>query len=56
MDWFVVRTKVRQELRAIHHMREQGFNVYCPVIPKYDGLKEVTGNQILFPGYCFFSK
>ena len=53
MDWFVVRTKASQELRAIHHMKEQGFDVYCPVIPKYDGLKEVTGNQILFPGYCF---
>ena len=53
MDWFVVRTKARQELRAIHHMEEQGFNVYCPQIPKYNGLKEVVGEQVLFPGYCF---
>ena len=53
MDWFVVRTKARQELRAIHHLEEQGFNVYCPQIPKYNGLKEVVGKQFLFPGYCF---
>ena len=53
MDWFVVRTKARQELRAVHHMDEQGFNVYCPQIPKYNGLKEVVGRQVLFPGYCF---
>ena len=53
MDWFVVRTKARQELRAIHHMKEQGFCVYCPLIPKYDGLKEVIAKHALFPGYCF---
>ena len=53
MDWFVVRAKARQELRAIHHLEEQGFKVYCPQIPKYNGLKEVVGRQVLFPGYCF---
>ena len=53
MGWFVVRTKARQELRAIHHLEEQGFKVYCPQIPKYNGLKEVVGRQVLFPGYCF---
>jgi len=53
MDWFVVRTKARQELRAICHMAEQGFNVYCPQVPKYNALKEVLGRQVLFPGYCF---
>lgn len=53
MYWFVVRTKARQELRAIHHLGEQGFKVYCPLIPKYDGLKEEAGKQVLFPGYCF---
>jgi transcriptional antiterminator RfaH len=53
MYWFVVRTKARQELRASHHMEEQGFKVYCPQIPKHNGLKEVVGMQVLFPGYCF---
>ena len=53
MDWFVVRTKARQELRAMHHLEEQGFKIYCPQIPKYNGLKEVVGRQVLFPGYCF---
>ncbi|MDB4035262.1 hypothetical protein N9506_05520 [Pseudomonadales bacterium] len=52
MDWFVVSTKARQELRAIHHLEEQGFKVYCPQIPKHNGLKEVVGMQVLFPGYC----
>ena len=53
MDRFVVRTKVRQELRATHHLEEQGFKVYCPQIPKYNGLNEAVGRQVLFPGYCF---
>ena len=53
MDWLVVITKARQESRAINHLQEQGFKVYCPEIPKYDVLKEVAGKQVLFPGYCF---
>ena len=53
MDWLVVRTKARQEGRAMTHLQEQGFKVYCPQIPKYDVLKEVAGKQVLFPGYCF---
>ena len=53
MNWFVVRTKARQEGRAINHLQEQGFKVYCPLIPKYDALKEESGSQVLFPGYCF---
>ena len=53
MDWFVVRTKARQEGRAMNHLQEQGFKVYCPQILKYDVLKEVVGKQALFPGYCF---
>ena len=46
-DWFVVRTKARQEGRAISHLQEQGFKVYCPLIPKYDALKEEAGRQVL---------
>ena len=53
MDWLVVRTKARQEGRAMNHLQEQGFEVYCPQIPKYDVLKKVAGKQVLFPGYCF---
>lgn len=53
MDWFVVRTKARQECRAINHLEEQGFKVYCPNIPKCGALKEEVGRQVLFPGYCF---
>lgn len=53
MGWFVVRTKARQEGRAMKHLQEQGFKVYCPQIPKHDVLKDVTGKQVLFPGYCF---
>ena len=53
MDWLVIRTKARQESRAMNHLQEQGFKVYCPQIPKYDVLKEVAGKQVLFPGYCF---
>ena len=52
-DWFVVKTKARQKGRAINHLQEQGLKVYCPYIPKYDALKEESGRQVLFPGYCF---
>ena len=30
MDWLVVRTKVRQEGRAMNHLQEQGFKVIAP--------------------------
>ena len=53
MDWLVVRTKARQEGRAMNHLQEQGFKVYCPQIPKYDVVNEVVGKKVLFPGYCF---
>ena len=53
MNWLVVRTKARQEQRAIRHLEEQDFTIYCPEIPRYNGVKEVVGKQILFPGYCF---
>ena len=53
MNWLVVRTKARQEQRAIRHLEEQDFKTYCPEIPKHNGVKEVVGKQILFPGYCF---
>ena len=53
MNWLVVRTKARQEQRAIRHLEEQDFATYCPEIPRYNGIKEVVGKQILFPGYCF---
>jgi transcription antitermination factor NusG len=49
MDWFVAC----QEGRAINHLQEQGFKVYFPYIPKYDALKEESGRQALFSGYCF---
>ena len=53
MNWLVVRTKARQEGRAMNHLQEQGFKVYCPYIPKYGVSKEAVGKQVLFPGYCF---
>ena len=53
MDWFVVRTKARQEGRAMNRLQEQGFKAYCPQIPQSDVLKEVVAKQALFPGYCF---
>jgi len=53
VNWLVVRTKARQELRAIRHLEEQDFKTYCPEIPRYNGVKEIVGKQILFPGYCF---
>ena len=53
IDWFVVRSKARQDGRAFNHLQEQGFKVYCAQILKYDVVKGVAGKQVLSPGYCF---
>jgi transcriptional antiterminator RfaH len=53
IDWLVVMTKPRQEVKAATHLGEQSFEVYLPQISKRDGLGRVVGEEPRFPGYCF---
>ena len=48
MNWFVVRTKPRQELKAKLNLENQGFTHYLPELTRDNGKVEA-----LFPGYIF---
>ena len=48
MNWYVLKTKAKQESRAITHLENQSFNVYCPWLIRKDGSREP-----LFTGYMF---
>lgn len=48
MSWYVLKTKPRQENRAVTHLENQSFMVYCPWLIHKDGSREA-----LFTGYMF---
>ena len=45
--WYLVKAKVREELRAVDNLENQGFEAYCP---QY---LEKGRSAVLFPGYLF---
>ena len=45
--WYLIKTKVREELRAVDNLENQNFEAYCPQY--IEKKKEVP----LFPGYIF---
>ncbi|OED46753.1 hypothetical protein ACH42_03430 [Endozoicomonas sp. (ex Bugula neritina AB1)] len=45
--WFLLKTKVKSELKAVNNLENQGFEAYCPQYIEKE--KEV----VLFPGYLF---
>ncbi len=47
-DWYLVRTKPRQERRALENIENQAFNVYCPWY-----IRKSIRPEPLFPGYLF---
>ena len=47
--WYLIKTKVRQELRARDNLENLGFDTYCPVFKQKS--KGVIKEEILFPGY-----
>ena len=53
--WHVVRTKSCAEERAVWHLRNQGFEVYCPRYRKQvrHARKTQTVLRPLYPGYVF---
>ncbi len=46
-NWYLIKTKPRQEKIAIQNLENQGYEVFCPIVK--------INNQlvILFPGYLF---
>lgn len=48
MSWYVLKTKPRQESRAITHLENQSFNTYCPWLIRKDGSREPLFTSYLF--------
>ena len=46
-NWYLIKTKSRQEHVAIINLENQNFHVYCP----YALIR--NKNEVLFPGYIF---
>ena len=48
-NWYLIKTKPRQEKIAIQNLENQGYKVFCPFAK--------INNQlvVLFPGYLFYS-
>ena len=55
MRWYVVQSKPREEERALHFLREKGFDAYLPrmEVVKVLKFKDVKTKKPLFPGYLF---
>ena len=46
-QWYLIKTKAKQESLAILNLKNQNYHVYCPIA-------EINNNSvILFPGYIF---
>ena len=46
-NWYLIKTKPRQENVAIKNLENQEYSTYCPTI------KIKNNNVVLFPGYIF---
>lgn len=55
MSWLVVRTKPRQELRALQNLENQNIQVFLPMLTssKVRRGKRVDIDEPMFPGYLF---
>ncbi|ODS23505.1 hypothetical protein AB835_08710 [Candidatus Endobugula sertula] len=51
--WYLTRTKPRQEKRAVEHLENQGFIVYCPWLTYTKSKSRSDYKEPLFPGYVF---
>ena len=54
-EWFLLKTKTRQEKRAIENLQSQYVECYCPevLVEKIFRGKKSQVIEILFPGYLF---
>ena len=46
-NWYLIKTKPRQENVAIKNLENQNYSTYCPTV------KIKNNNVVLFPGYIF---
>ena len=55
MDWFLLQTKSREELRAAENLGRQEVESFCPMIrvEKIARGKRIEALEVLFPGYLF---
>ena len=53
--WFAVQTIAGKEDFAILHLERQGFEAFCPKLPKVNKRRRgsSSGRKPLFKGYCF---
>jgi transcriptional antiterminator RfaH len=53
--WIVINTQAHRERLALSHIRNQGFNAYCPMMRKRIKHARRTFDALrpLFPGYLF---
>ena len=59
MTWYVLKTRPRQEGRAITHLENQSFTVYCPWLIRKDGSREPLFTSYMFvqlPSYEEFAQ
>ena len=56
-EWFLLKTKTRQEKRAMENLQRQHIDCYCPevFVEKIFRGKKSQVIEILFPGYLFVS-
>jgi len=55
VDWFLLQTKSREELRAAENLARQAVESFCPMIrvEKIARGKRIEAVEVLFPGYLF---
>mgnify|MGYP001437260729 CR=1 FL=1 len=54
-EWYLLKTKIRQEKRAMENLKRQHIECYCPevLVEKIFRGKKSKIIEILFPGYLF---
>ena len=55
MNWFALKTKPRQEEKALANLQNQGYTAYLPklAVSKHKRGRWQTVQETLFPGYLF---
>lgn len=53
--WYVCQSKPRQETKAVDRLTEQGYEVYLPMLTRWERKQGMwmRKEQVMFPRYCF---
>ena len=56
--WYLIQTKPRQEIRAQKNLKQQGYEVYCPMllVEKILNGKVVMKPEVMFARYIFIQE